>query len=211
MVKKDLTAIGEMIYNSLSAKYTAREAVLQLSRQSIRHCANAIRCIHRGEYEQCKSLLVQSKELLDKMKASCNKNDELLYAGSVFDAQKEFAEATITLAIVSGNSIPDPDTLDVGYTAYLNGMGESVGELRRQLLDRIRSGNFDIAEKLLVSMDDIYGVLITIDFPDGMTGGLRRTTDMVRGVLEKSRGDLTIALNQSKLEQRLNSIENINT
>ena len=211
MVNKDLTIIGEMIYNSLSAKYSAREAVLQLSRQSIRHCANAIRCIHRGEYEQCKSLLVQSRELLDEMKASSNKYNELLYSGSAYDAQKEFAEAAITLAIVAGNSIPDPDTLDVGYTAYLNGMGESVGELRRQLLDRIRSGNFDIAEKFLESMDDIYGILITIDFPDSMTGGLRRTTDMVRGVLEKSRGDLTIALNQSKLERRLDTIHYKNT
>lgn len=203
----DLEVIGEKVHTSLSAKHAAREVALQLSRQTIRHCANAIRCVHRGEYDNSRKLLDQSHSLLTEMKSALLEHTDLIHAGFVHDAEKEYAEGTITLAIVSGNSLPDPDTLGIGYPAYLNGMGEAAGELRRHLLDSIREGEFQRGEGLLEAMDEIYSLLVTIDFPDALTGGLRRTTDMVRGVLERSRGDLTMALSQRSLERRLDHFE----
>ena len=130
-------------------------------------------------------------------------NDDLRYTGFVLDSQKEYAEARITLALVSGESIPGPDELGVRYSAYLNGLGEAAGELRRHILDVMRRGEVQQCEDILEMMDDIYSLLVTIDYPDAVTGGLRRTTDMVRGVLERSRGDLTVALRQRELETKL--------
>ena len=127
--------------------------------------------------------------------------------GSPHDAQKEYAEGRITLAIVTGNPPPEPEELGVNPAAYLNGMGEAVGEIRRYLLDGMRQGDLSRGEELLGAMDDIYSMLVTMDFPDAITGGLRRTTDMVRGVLERTRSDLTLAIRQGELESRLKKLE----
>jgi len=207
MLNEDLNNIGGKINKSLSAKHEAREKALPLARKSIRFCANAIRSIHRAEYDQSKELLAQSHSCLQEMKAALRDQPGLMHTGYVNDAQKEYAEGRITLALVTDTAIPDPDELDIGYAAYLNGMAEAASEMRRQLLDRMREGNFELAESQLASMDEIYNLLVTIDFPDALTGGLRRTTDQLRGVLERSRGDLTMALVQSKLESKLSSFK----
>ncbi|GAG32230.1 unnamed protein product, partial [marine sediment metagenome] len=125
------------------------------------------------------------------------------YAGFVHNAQKEFAEGCLTLALVSGRPLPSPADLDVDDPAYLNGLGEAMGELRRYLLDSLRHGDIGRCESTLVAMDDIYAVLVTMDYPEAITAGLRRTTDAMRGLLERTRGDLTIALVQRNLEERL--------
>jgi len=132
---------------------------------------------------------------------------ELSHTGFIRDAQKEFAEGSITLALATGKQPPGPDELGIDYAAYLNGLGEAVGELRRYLLDSMRRGDLGRGEELLSAMDDIYSILVTMDFPDAITGGLRRTTDMVRGVLERSRSDLTLVMVQKELEQKLDSLE----
>jgi translin len=132
---------------------------------------------------------------------------DLYFTGYVQDALKELAEAHIVHALIVGEKIPDPDALGIDYAAYLNGLGEAAGELRRYTLDIIRHGNSERCEKILDAMEDIYSLLVTMDFPDALTGGLRRTTDMVRGVLERTRGDLTIAARQEKLEERLREFE----
>jgi translin len=123
--------------------------------------------------------------------------------GFVHDAQKEFAEANITFSLIIGKPLPDPDELGIGYAAYLNGLGEAVGELRRYVLDSLRRDELARSEEVLSIMDDIYNTLITMDFPDAITHGLRRTTDSVRGILERTRGDLTIVLRQKSLEEKL--------
>ena len=176
---------------------------MPLCREAIRHCGNAIRAIHRQEFDQAAQLLKSARNRLSEVEPGISSYGELSYAGFVRDAQKEFAEASITLALVTGNRLPDPDELGVDGAAYLNGMGEAVGELRRYLLDSMRQGNLSRGEELLSAMDDIYNVLVTMDFPDAITGGLRRTTDMVRGVLEKTRSDLTLAIGQKELGDKL--------
>ncbi len=207
MLKDDLDVIGGKINDHLSAKHEAREKALPLARKSIRFCANAIRAIHRAEYNSASDLLDQSYECLHELRAALADQPGLMHTGYVNDAQKEYAEGRITLALVTDTRIPDPDELNIGHASYLNGMAEAASEMRRQLLDRIREEDFERAEKQLAAMDEIYNLLITIDFPDALTGGLRRTTDQLRGVLEKSRGDLTMALNQSKLERKLSSFK----
>ena len=140
---------------------------------------------------------------LDELERRLKKHPDLAYGGFVHDAQKEFAEGCITLALVTGQTLPEPDGLKVRHAAYLNGMAEAVGELRRYLLDSIRRNQISRAEELMTAMDDIYGVLVTMDFPDALTGGLRRATDMVRGILERTRSDLTLTMRQGELEKRL--------
>lgn len=202
-LSSDLDRIGEQIRNSFSAKHEARDKAIKSSREAIYKCSTSIRAAHRGEFETAKSLADEAKSILDEVSQAIATYDDLQYTGFVLDSHKEYAEARATLALISGQPVPEPDSLGVVYSAYLNGLGEAAGELRRHLLDRMRKGELDLCENILGMMDDIYSMLVTIDFPDALTGGLRRTTDMVRGVLERSRGDLTLSLRQRELETKL--------
>ena len=199
----NLESIADQIRLSFSAKDAAREKALPLCRDTIRCCSQAIRAVHRQDFEQAIELLQSARRLLGEVGQIVTLHDELINTGFVRDAQKEFAEGSITLAVVTGNKLPEPGELGIGPAAYLNGLGEAVGELRRYLLDSMRKGDLSRGEELLSAMDDIYGVLVTMDFPDAITGGLRRTTDMVRGVLERTRSDLTLAITQKDLDDKL--------
>ncbi|MFQ5924677.1 MAG: haloacid dehalogenase [Dehalococcoidia bacterium] len=202
-----LELIAEKARKTLAAKDAARERALQLCREALRYSTDAIRAVHRGEYEEGTDLLASARLLLKELDKTLSEHQELLDAGFVYNAQKEYAEGCITHAVIAGGALPDPDELGISYAAYLNGLGEAVGELRRHLLDCTRRGEISRCEELLASMDDIYGVLVTMDFPDAITGGLRRTTDIVRGILEKTRGDLTLSFSQRDLEEKLAAFE----
>jgi len=203
----NLESIADRIRLDFSAKDAAREKALPLSREVIRYSSNAIRATHRQEFDQAKELLQSAHNLLNEAEQSVAAYGELSHTGFIRDAQKEFAEGSITLALVTGKQPPDLDELGIDSAAYLNGLGEAVGELRRYLLDSMRRGDLSQGEELLSAMDDIYNVLVTMDFPDAITGGLRRTTDMVRGVLERTRSDLTLVIRQKELENRLGKLE----
>jgi translin len=202
-----LEAIEEKIRQNLMAKNAARDVALARSRDLIRHCSLSIRASHRAEYDQAAKIIETARALADGLKADVAPYPDLHYTGYVQDALKEFAEANLVLALLTDQPIPDPDTLGVDYAAYLNGLGEAATEMRRYILDIIRHEQLERSEALLQAMDDIYSMLITMDFPDALTGGLRRETDIVRGVLEKTRGDLTVAWRQEKLEARLREFE----
>ena len=202
----NLDSISDQIRQSFSAKDTVREKAIPLCREVIRQCSNAIRAVHRQEFDQAKEMLQSARNLLAEVEQTVNEYNEFNNTGFVRDAQKEFAEGSITLALVTGKTLPGPDELGIGGAAYLNGLGEAVGELRRYLLDSMRSGDLSRGEELLSAMDDIYSVLVTMDFPDAITGGLRRTTDMVRGVLERTRSDLTLVIRQKDLENKLEKL-----
>jgi len=190
----------------LEERYRAREEALLLSRQALRLAANAIRAVHRGEFPEAEGLLAQSAELLHQAAQTLQAHPDILYAGFLQDAQKEFCEGALTLALVAGRPLPSPQELGVDVAPYLNGLGEAVGELRRHLLDSLRRGDVARGEGLLAAMDEIYGHLVTLDYPEAVTGGLRRTTDMVRGILERTRGDLTLASLQRELEGKLEDL-----
>ncbi len=181
--------------------------MLPLCREIIRHASVTIRAIHRHEFDAAAQTLLAARELLRQAVQATEGHTELLATGFMRDAQKEFAEANITLMLVTDRPLPAPQELGVDDAAYLNGMGDAVGELRRYLLDGIRSGDLSRAEELLSAMDDMYSVLVTMDFPDAVTYGLRHTTDNVRGILERTRSDLTLIVRQSKLESKLTQFE----
>ncbi len=204
---QELDQIGDKIRRRFEAKNAARDAALAASRELIRHCALSIRATHRAEYPEAAQLLARAREIAGQMKGAVADYPDLYFTGYVQDALKELAEAHICHALVTRAAIPDPDTLGVDYAAYLNGLGEAAGELRRYSLDIIRHENSEKVEQVLNAMEDIYSLLVTMDFPDALTGGLRRTTDMVRGVLERTRGDLTVAARQEKLERTLRDFE----
>lgn len=202
----DLQAIGRAAQEYLATKFAARERALPKSRAAIRLCANAIRAAHRSEFESSTRLLTEAGGLLRDMALDLREHQDIFYAGFVADAQKEYAEAALTSALMQRQPPPLPDTLGVEWAPYLNGLGESVGELRRYILDRMRQGRLEGCEELLADMDEIYSQLITLDYPDAITGNLRRTTDAVRGILEKTRGDLTLAVSQERLNDAMTRV-----
>ena len=203
---EDLEAIAAELRPKFAAEDEAREKALRSCRQVIRHSADAIRAVHRQEQDKAKGLLDSAHELLRELNHDLAKHGRLLHSGFVHDAQKEFAEGYITLALIAGEGLPKPEALGISNAAYLDGLGESVGELRRYILDSLRRGDFSRCEELLDIMDEIYGILITMDFPALLAHGLRRTTDAIRGIIERTRGDLTVALRQKKLETKLNDL-----
>jgi|SRR5437667_14185 len=200
---EQLETIGRNALGYLSLKHRARERALPKSRTAIRFCANSIRATHRHEFERASELSGEAANLLREIETDLQDHQEIYFAGFVQDAQKEYAEATTFAALVQHMLLPTPEELSIGYAAYLNGLAEAVGELRRYLLDQLRRGKSEECERYLNSMDDIYAVLITIDFPDAITAGLRRTTDATRGILEKTRGDFTTAVIQAQLQRSM--------
>jgi len=202
---EDLEVIATELRPYFVAEDEAREKALRSCRQVIRYSANAIRAVHRQEQDKAKELLNSAHKLVQDMNRDLAKHGKLLHSGFVHDAQKEFAEGCITLALIIEEDLPKPGTLGISDAAYLDGLGESVGELRRYILDNLRRGDFSRCEELLAIMDGIYGILMTMDFPELVTHGLRRTTDAVRGIVERTRGDLTVALRQKELEEKLSS------
>jgi translin len=203
---EDLEAIAAELRPHFAAEDEAREKALRSCRQVIRHSADAIRAVHRQEHDKAKQLLDSAHGLLRELNQDLAKHGRLLHSGFVHDAQKEFAEGYVTLALIAGEGLPRPEALGVSNAAYLDGLGESVGELRRYILDSLRRGDFSRCEELLTIMDEIYGILITMDFPELLAHGLRRTTDAIRGIIERTRGDLTVALRQKELETKLNDL-----
>ena len=202
-----LENIGERIRLQFGKKNDMRDRALQHSRTMIRHCSIAIRSVHRDERPQAEEQLGKAKILLEILKEELEPYPDLYQAGYTQSAIKEYAEAKIVYALVGGEALPDPDELDIGYAAYLGGLGEAAGEMRRRILDILRHDHFAEAEKLLSFMDDILNLLVTIDFPDAITGNLRRITDMVRGVTARTRGDLTTSLQQHELRVALEAVE----
>lgn len=200
---EELQAIVNAIREQFEAKNEVRDETLRRSRQLIRHCANSIRATHRDDFSDAQSLLATGRDSAAEMVADTRHYPDLYYAGYTQDALKELAEAHITYALVTGDDLPTPEDLGVEPAAYLKGLAEAAGEMRRYVLDRLRRGDVSTGERILAVMDDIYTQLITVDFPDAITGGLRRNTDMVRGVLERTRGDLTTAVRQEEMKAAL--------
>ena len=202
-----LEGIADRMRASFAEKDEAREKALSDSREAVRYCSESIRATHRGEYDEAKKKLASVKQMLEVLDDELKDHPDLLHSGFVYSAQKEYVEGCATLSLVTESTIPDPDEMGVGPAAYLNGLAEAVGEMRRHILDLIRKGDTARCEELLAAMDDIYGVLVTMDFPDAMTGGLRRTTDATRGILERTRGDLTVTARQWELERKLSKFD----
>lgn len=203
----DLQSVGRAAQDYLAAKHAARERALPKSRAAIRLCANAIRAVHREEFDTAAKLLAEAGGLLHAMASDLREHLDIFYAGFVADAQKEYAEAALTYALVKRDPLPTPEALEVEWAPYLNGSGEAIGELRRYVLDRMRLGKFETCEELLADMDEIYALLITLDYPDAITGNLRRTTDAARGILEKTRGDLTVGVSQARLNAAMERVQ----
>jgi translin len=204
---QNLDDISEQIRQSFDARTAARDQALAQARTLTRYCANAIRAVHRDESELAESNLGEAKHLADGLRSGLADYPDLFFAGYTQDALKEYAEANIVNALVNNGRLPSPEDLGLEHNTYLQGLAEAAGELRRRCMDILRHGHSEEAERLLSHMDDIYAVLVTMDYPDAITGGLRRLTDIVRGVTERTRGDMMISQRQEKLEERLHRLE----
>jgi translin len=204
---QELEAIGERVRQWFEEKNKARDRALRQCRTLVRHSATAIRAVHRREWKQAQQRLKEAKDLVESLRRDLKPYPDLYRAGYAWDGRKEYAEASITYALIHGDPLPEPEKLDVEYDAYMAGLGETVGELRRQTLDLLRRDEIAEAERLLLAMDEIYALLVTIDFPDAITGNLRRITDVARGVTERTRGDLTTTFQQRELRAALRSLE----
>lgn len=194
----------------IDASHKAREQAIAVSRTLIRQCANTIRAIHRGSFAEARDMLRQAEEIAADLRAAVTDYPHLLVAGYTQDALKEYAEAWLVytfLADTGDQAPPTAESLSVEPAAFLNGLAEAASELRRAILDRLRQGKVAQCEPLLAIMDDVYSLLMTVDYPDAITGGLRRSTDALRGVLERTRGDVTSALRQERMLNALAAFE----
>ncbi|MCY4449138.1 MAG: haloacid dehalogenase [Chloroflexi bacterium] len=199
--------IDEIAARSLDefrAKHERREQAIRVSREVVRTSANAIRAIHRNELDEARELVAAAGALVHETQQTLEGHADLYFTGYTQDAQKEFAEACAVFAFIARTELPLPADIGVETPSYLNGLAEAASELRRYILDSLRRDDDSRAEELMRYMDDVYNILVVMDFPDALTSGLRRTTDQLRGVLERTRGDLTMTMRQRRLERLLN-------
>jgi translin len=199
----ELSELAGSLRERFDAKTSARERSLASSREAVRACGNAIRALHRYEIESASALLSDAQSHLDAAREVLAGHDDMMYAGFVHDAEKELAEARITFALVTDAAFPSPDELGLSPAAFLKGMAEAIGELRRHILDLMRRGDLQRCEELLGAMDDMYYLLVSMDYPDGITFGLRRLTDIARSIIERTRGDFTTSSIQRSLRDVL--------
>jgi translin len=202
----DLDGVESWVRAELDGKYASRELALKNCRQIIRSSANAIRSLHRSDPSAAARLLGEVKILVVETEASLRDHPDIQYAGFFYDAVKEYAEAELTRALLGDLPLPLPEEIGVDAVPYLKGLGEAVGELRRRLLDQLRSDRLDDAEQTFRQMESIIELLTSLDYPDGMTGGLRRTTDVARSLIERSRADLTLTVVQERVRRRLDEV-----
>jgi translin len=198
-----LEDITEKIRMNFDTRTAARDRALAQARQLTRACSLAIRAAHRDETDVMNEHLAEARKLADTLKTDLANYPDLFFAGYTQDALKEFVEANVTCALIQNKPLLTPEELGVADATYLNGLAEVVGELRRRTMDILRHGYSQEAERLLGIMDDIYSVLVTMDYPDAITNGLRRQTDLARGIIEKTRGDITFSLRGEHLEQAI--------
>ncbi|MDQ3657078.1 MAG: haloacid dehalogenase [Chloroflexota bacterium] len=202
-----LQQITNEIIQRFDTMGAARDQAVTKGRQVVRLAANAVRAMHRESFDQATSLLGEASALLAEIRRMTAPFPGVYWAGYVQDAMKEYAEAELTKAMLRGEPLPDPRALQVEDGAYLNGLAEAASELRRDTLDALRANEINRALALMEGMDNVYATLVTVDFPDAVTGGLRRGTDQLRAVLERTRADVTVAVRQHRLEQALLAAE----
>ncbi len=202
-----LEEIAEKIHQSFEVCTEQRDQALAQARTLTRHCANAIRAVHRDEHSLAQEHLGEARQLVQSLRDNLANLPELFYAGYTQDALKEYAEAALVYALINNNGFPSNEDLLLEPATYLQGLAEAVGELRRRVLDMLLKDNATEAGRLLGEMDDIYAILVTMDYPDAITGGLRRLTDVARSIIERTRGDFTLSLRQERLEHSLRELE----
>jgi translin len=205
----EISALGGQARAAFEEKHKSREVMIAASREAIQCCASSIRATHRAEYETAEKLAREAHGYLREADDALANQPDVRTNGPLNDAKKELAEAFLTLALVRDESLPTPVALNIEIAPYCNGLAEAASELRRQLLDQLRKGDMRNAERLMAAMDDVYSLLVTIDYPDGVTGGLRRTTDALRAVLERTRGDLTTAMVAARLQGAIESAQQV--
>jgi translin len=201
-----LETIAERIRQNFDLRTSRRDEALKQARQLTRACSLAIRAVHRDDKEAMETNLAEAQTLADILRNDLKGHPELFYAGYTQDSLKEFVEAQVTCALILNQALQTPEELGVEDATYLNGLAEVVGELRRRTLDILRSGYSEEAERLLGFMDEIYAVLVTMDYPDAITNGLRRQTDLARGIIEKTRGDVTFSLRSAQLTEAIRGL-----
>ena len=201
-----LETIAERIRQNFDLRTSKRDEALKQARQLTRACSLAIRAVHRDDKEAMEANLAEAQHLADILRQELKAHPELFFAGYTQDSLKEFVEANVTCALIQNQPLQTPEELGVQESTYLNGLAEVVGELRRRTLDILRSGYSQEAERLLGHMDEIYSVLVTMDYPDAITNGLRRQTDLARGIIEKTRGDVTFSLRGENLAEAIRKL-----
>lgn len=210
-MKEAIEALSQVVgraRHALDKRDCAREEALRFCRESIRNSAKAIKHVHRGEWEEAKEMLKGAKEFLTQAKKVLRLYPDLLYTGFVHDAEREFAEAALTLSLVRGEKPPSPEELDMETTSYLNGLAEAMGELRRHVVDKLRMGEHpESCEPFLLLMDEVYYLLVGLDYPEAVLQGLRRRIDILRGLIEKTRSDVASATMQRELEECLRGLK----
>ncbi|MBQ7257156.1 MAG: haloacid dehalogenase [Abditibacteriota bacterium] len=202
----DLNQSIDNVREILNETFVLREQALKLSRETIRFCANSIRASHRREFDKARELLEEAKSRVFEVKEMLKDKPEIYFTGYVLDAQKEYGEAVLTNAIIRNVPLPNHTEIGIEPAVYLNSLAEAAGESRRYALDEMRNNNFDNVQRCLYVMDDIYCMLITVDFPDAISLGLKRHTDMVRNILEKTRSEITIIKHQNELKSSIDKL-----
>jgi len=196
----NLQKIFSEITESLELLYQDREEILKLSRSIIRDCSIAIKNIHRKEFNKFQEKLNSIKIDHQSLVKLVDKNLGVFFK-YLKTPEQEYAEAIAFYSIINKKNIPTPLELRINPLNFILGLADVIGELRRYALDNIRNSQFEDLNDILEGMDEIYTYLFTIDYPSAVTQDLRHKVDVARNIIEKTRGDISLAIQMDDLKR----------
>jgi translin len=200
---KNLEEIAERIESRLEEKDQVREVAIKSARAINRLSGSIVHLIHKGE--DVRPMMNEALDETHRLRSLLEDYPEIWESGLVEGALQELAEAAILLALVHDDELPDPDDMGITGNAYLLGMADAIGELRRFALEKLREGEVDEAKIYLEIMEEIFLVIMRFDFPDALIP-IRRKQDVARSLLEKTRGDVAVAVNSARLQMRMDEL-----
>ncbi len=202
-----LKEIGDDIYAKLSVQNKARDLLIDEMHKVLKVTREAISAVHQGELKKAKKSITNAQSMMKAAQTHLEKLSQLPVIGLVHDAEGEVAEAALFLAFNIKQNLPGPEEIGVSEVGYLQGLGDLVGELRRYAIDSLIDDNLKEAKRAFEEMEQIYATLLTFDFPRGLTPGVRRKTDIARGLIERTRADLSTAIENRRLLAGINSFQ----
>jgi translin len=198
---KNLEDIVERIDQYISEKDKIREEALKSSRDIIICCRKAIQRLHQDQLPEAETFIQQASAKLVQLYDFTKPYPDLFHAGFVENAAQELVEAHCLYNIMKGEDLPDPDKIQTTYSAYLLGLCDVVGELRRGALDFMLEGNAAKANEYLHHMDRIYDAIMSFDYPSALVP-IKKKQDMVRSLIEKTRGELVVANCERRIHEK---------
>ena len=200
MTIKNVKSSLPLISKNLEKTNSKREFLIKNNRETVILCSQAIVSIHKNDLNTAKKKIAKAKSELTKLKQKTS-GDLVRY---IITPEQEFVEAVSLLAVIEGKEIPSVKSLNVSDESFILGLLDCIGELKRQVIDKIRVGDSKRATQLFDVMENLYLLLYPFASYDKIVKETRRKLDVNRMLVEETRSVLTEEIRRQELIKAIN-------